>query len=317
MNLCRPPWAATRSAPGRSIRWKVLPSTISAPVSATDCGSMAFTVPPVPSGMKAGVSTVPCAVPMRPRRAVPSVPSNSKERLIASTNNNRRRNRSGIARARRAHRRPSCAPGPAKAATSMKSVERGRWKLVSSRSTARKRKPGMMKMSVSPVHAVTAPSWSRATVSRRRSAVVPIETTRPPRARASATALGGGCRHLAPFGMHGVGIGVVDAHRLEGAGADMQRDARGGDAGIGQRGQKPRREVQAGGGGGDRTVVARRTWSGSRHDPAHRPRRRGYRAAEAPNRLPRGLRESAGRSCRRQGQSSRPRSWRRPWRQSP
>ena len=62
MNLCSPPSAATRSAPGRSIRWKVLPSTISAPVSATDCGSIALIVPAVPSGMKAGVSTVPCAV---------------------------------------------------------------------------------------------------------------------------------------------------------------------------------------------------------------------------------------------------------------
>ncbi len=77
MNLCRPPSAATRSAPGRSIRWKVLPSTISAPVSATDCGSIAFTVPAVPTGMKAGVSIVPCAVVMRPRRAAPSVPSSS------------------------------------------------------------------------------------------------------------------------------------------------------------------------------------------------------------------------------------------------
>ena len=62
MNLCRPPSAATRSAPGFSIRWKVLPSTISAPVSATDCGIIAFTVPAVPTGMKVGVSTVPCAV---------------------------------------------------------------------------------------------------------------------------------------------------------------------------------------------------------------------------------------------------------------
>ena len=47
-----------------------------------------------------------------------------------------------------------------------------------------------------------------------------------------------------------------DAHRLEGAGADMQRDARGGDAGVGERGQQLGREMQAGGGRGDRAVVA-------------------------------------------------------------
>ena len=39
---------------------------------------------------------------------------------------------------------------PEKAETSMNSVERGRWKLVISTSTTRKRKPGVMKMSVSP-----------------------------------------------------------------------------------------------------------------------------------------------------------------------
>ena len=57
-----------------------------------------------------------------------------------------------------------------------------------------------------------------------------METTRPPAARVAsiARAVAGG--DLAPFGMHRVGVGVVDPHRLEGAGADMQRDARRGDA---------------------------------------------------------------------------------------
>ncbi len=42
------------------------------------------------------------------------------------------------ARRSRAHRRPACVSSPAKAETSMNSVERGRWKLVISTSTARK-----------------------------------------------------------------------------------------------------------------------------------------------------------------------------------
>ena len=41
---------------------------------------IALTVPPVPTGMKAGVSTVPCAVVMRPRRAAPSVPSSRRQK---------------------------------------------------------------------------------------------------------------------------------------------------------------------------------------------------------------------------------------------
>ena len=45
-----------------------------------------------------------------------------------------------------------------------------------------------MKMSVSPVHAFTAPSWSRATDSSNLSEVVPIETIRPPAARVASTA---------------------------------------------------------------------------------------------------------------------------------
>src|SRR5581483_7346156 len=46
---------------------------ISAPVAFTDSGSIAFTVPAVPTGMKAGVLTTPCAVCNCPRRALPSV----------------------------------------------------------------------------------------------------------------------------------------------------------------------------------------------------------------------------------------------------
>src|SRR5262245_11221456 len=80
MNLCKPPSAAMRSAPGRNMRWYVFPRTISVPVSRTVSGASPFTVPCVPTGMKAGVSTRPCGVRISPWRAAPSVLSNRKEK---------------------------------------------------------------------------------------------------------------------------------------------------------------------------------------------------------------------------------------------
>ena len=52
---------------------------MSAPVAATWSGYSAFTVPAVPTGMKAGVRMAPRGVSMRPSRAPPSVPSSVKE----------------------------------------------------------------------------------------------------------------------------------------------------------------------------------------------------------------------------------------------
>ncbi len=43
-----------------------------APVAATASGVIALTVAAVPTGMKAGVSILPCAVVSRPSRAAPS-----------------------------------------------------------------------------------------------------------------------------------------------------------------------------------------------------------------------------------------------------
>jgi hypothetical protein len=45
MKPCSPPWARITSVPGRSIRWKVLPSTIWAPIPVSSSGVIAFTVP--------------------------------------------------------------------------------------------------------------------------------------------------------------------------------------------------------------------------------------------------------------------------------
>ena len=73
---------------------------------------------------------------------------------------------------------------PAKAHTSISSVDLGRWKLVSSRSTIRKRNPGWMNRSVSP-----AGSLFRAKLSNARSEVVPTARILFPETAASVAAL--------------------------------------------------------------------------------------------------------------------------------
>jgi hypothetical protein len=51
-------------------------------VAATDSGSIALTVAAVPTGMKAGVSMLPWAVAIRPRRAAPSAARSSKAIML-------------------------------------------------------------------------------------------------------------------------------------------------------------------------------------------------------------------------------------------
>src|SRR5574340_1384976 len=82
MKRCKPPCAAITSRPGRSHRWKVLPSTICAPMSRSSAGDIAFTVPYVPTGMKAGVCTAPCASVNWPHRAAPEVAFKSNCMLV-------------------------------------------------------------------------------------------------------------------------------------------------------------------------------------------------------------------------------------------
>ena len=57
----------------------MLPKRISAPVATTLSGSIAFTVPAVPTGMKAGVRTSPQEVRITPQRAAPSLALSSNE----------------------------------------------------------------------------------------------------------------------------------------------------------------------------------------------------------------------------------------------
>ncbi len=75
----------------------------------------------------------------RPRAPLPSVAVTVK---LTGSASHRRRSRSGSAPRPRAGRGARVSSAPAKAITSASSVERGRWKLVSSASTRRNSKPG-------------------------------------------------------------------------------------------------------------------------------------------------------------------------------
>ena len=55
----------------------------SAPVERTELGNMAFTVPAVPTGIKAGVLISPLAVVILPKRALPSIASKENFMLIS------------------------------------------------------------------------------------------------------------------------------------------------------------------------------------------------------------------------------------------
>ena len=109
----------------------------------------------------------------------------------------------------------------------MSRVERGRWKLVSSTSTTWNRKPGLMKRSVSPAPAQRlAPPRAQ----RRR-----LETTHhggphrhhPAAARARPLDRARGrLRQQVALGVQAVLLDPLDGDRLEGAGADVERDRR-------------------------------------------------------------------------------------------
>ncbi len=63
----------------------MLPRTIAAPSARSSSGSTDFTVAFVPTGMKAGVGTSPCAVRRIPARAAPSVAVTVKTSLTAAS----------------------------------------------------------------------------------------------------------------------------------------------------------------------------------------------------------------------------------------
>ena len=96
--------------------------------------------------MKAGVSTAPCASLSAPaaRGAVAVRCSGELHGALFRSAWRRRRRRSGSAARSRARRRARMVSSPANAATSISRVDRGRWKLVISRSTSRNWKPGVM-----------------------------------------------------------------------------------------------------------------------------------------------------------------------------
>ncbi len=69
MKRCRPPRSRMTSEPGRSIKWNVLARIMAAPTASSSSGVTALTEAHVPTGMKTGVSTTPCASVSRPWRA--------------------------------------------------------------------------------------------------------------------------------------------------------------------------------------------------------------------------------------------------------
>ena len=106
---------------------------------------------------------------------------------------------------------------PANAITSASSVERGRWKFVSRRSTRRNSKPGVMKRSVRP-----ASGAPRASVSSTRTVVVPTARTRRRRRaiRSQAARL-----DRVALAVELVLLERLDRERPEGVEADVEGDA--------------------------------------------------------------------------------------------
>ena len=70
MNFCTPPASAISLVPGRRYRWYVFARMICASISRRSRAESPFTLASVPTGIKMGVSTTPCAVWSLPRRAL-------------------------------------------------------------------------------------------------------------------------------------------------------------------------------------------------------------------------------------------------------
>ena len=113
----------------------MLPRMTAAPIARTSSGWSAFTVAFVPTGMNAGVGMSPCAVWTTPARAAPSV---GVEREAGDASQDQHRVAEGVEPVPLLDRDPvqvARRSTPAKAITSARSVERGRWKFVRSAST--------------------------------------------------------------------------------------------------------------------------------------------------------------------------------------
>ena len=135
---------------------------------------------------------------------------------------------------------------PAKAQTSINNVERGRWKLVSSRSATLKPKAGFDEQRRLPRPCAHPAALGRRGLDQAQR-VVPTATTRPPPARQASIASAASAPISAAFGMHDMILDPLRLYRQEGAGADVQRDRRAADPRRIERRQQLGREVQPGG----------------------------------------------------------------------
>jgi hypothetical protein len=144
---------------------------------------------------------------------------------------------------------------PAKAETSISSVDSGRWKLVISASTAADAIAGKMKMfGLAGERLQFAILTSCASSARMHGGADRDHAAAAARVRGDL--LAPAPRPRSATRCASVLAEVVDPHRLEGAGADMQREPAELDAAFAQRRQQRIVEVQAGGGRGDRAEFA-------------------------------------------------------------
>ena len=91
-----------------------------------------------------------------------------------------------------------------------------------------------MNRSVAPVPATIAPSCARATASSVRVVVVPTAMTRRSLAARAIDGRGGRRADVVALRLEPMILDAVDAHRLKGAVADVQRDRGDLDAALGQ-----------------------------------------------------------------------------------
>ncbi len=149
---------------------------------------------------------------------------------------------------------------PAKAQTSASSVERGRWKLVSSASTTRKEKPGVMNRRASP-----RPATSNSLLFLRSALGGVFQRAHrggadgqdgAPFALCARDALRGFWRNLIGFRMHSVAFQRFAANGLKCSQADVQRELANFNSARADLFEDFRSEVQAGGRRGDRAGMA-------------------------------------------------------------
>ena len=213
--------------------------------------------------MKQGVSTSPCGVTRRAGTGAAVAGLDREGEALRAQDGTVRatswQHQHGVAEAVEAIARSRTAclyaarvvSTPANAMTRASRLDRGRWKFVSRPSTTRRRKPGLMKSSVSPRIVASVPTRapapdcappsaatalsSMARCSRVRTVVVPTATTRRPLSRAATMRRQRRSLDREALRVQTVVVEPLLVERAEGPEADVQRDRLDGHAGGGER----------------------------------------------------------------------------------